>query len=110
MKHTQSRGQKRNSSSAARSDYEGQMETRLRDIGASMDSVMGKADATKKQALEELKKQQTELSRELQQVKGASEDAWGELCQGMDRSWDELRKAWDELKTASDKAASKFNH
>ncbi len=90
-------------------EYEGEMEHRLKDIGHRIDEFLNKADEKTTSTLESIKSKKEKASTTLSDMKGASQEAWTELKQGMDRAWEELTVAFDEISTASEKAASKFS-
>jgi ABC-type transporter Mla subunit MlaD len=99
-----------------RSEYEGKMEARLKDLGAKIDDLMAKGEAAGEAAkgqlsenVAKLKQQQAQLSKKLAETKQASADAWSELKPGLDRAWDELGKAFNEVKQASERAAGKLH-
>jgi predicted nuclease with TOPRIM domain len=95
-----------------RSEYEGKMESRLKEFGAKLDELMAKGDAAKEQVagkIEELKANKSRLATKLAEMRSASEDAWSELKPGLDRAVDELGKAFSELKQASERAAGKLH-
>lgn len=95
-----------------RSEYEGKMEARLKEIGAKIDDLMAKGEAAKGQLsenVEKLKQKQAQLSKKLAETKQASADAWNELKPGLDRAWEDLGNAFNEVKQASEKAAGKLH-
>src|SRR5688572_7936768 len=108
---------------ATRSEYVGNMETRLRDLGAKIDDLMAKAEVAKEKAglraedlkekaglkVEDLKIKQEAALKRVNEIRSCSEEAWCELKPGLDRAFEDLRMAWEELKTASGRAAQKFS-
>ena len=95
-----------------RSEYEGKMEARLKELGAKLDDLMAKGEVAKGQLsgkVEELKQQQAQLGKKLSETKQASAEAWSELKPGLDRAWEDLGNAFNELKQASERAASKLH-
>src|SRR5277367_4099550 len=89
-----------------KSDYVGNMETRLAEIGAKMDELGVKAHDAKESAAvkyEALKKRRDEAMAKFHELKGSSGEAWTEFRAGVDKAFDELRHAWDELRAGSEK-------
>lgn len=90
-------------------EYSGTMETRLRELGARIDELHTKADAATAKALADLKVRQAATMKKLQEWRANSGDASGELKQGLDKAWIDLKRAWDEVRSASKRAAEKLN-
>ena len=97
-----------------KSSYEGDMETRLAELGKNIDSFVEKAaekaDNSKCQAIDALKQKRDEAASKLKELKESGKDAFSELKKGTDRAWEDLLSAWDEMKVAGDQAVSKFQH
>ncbi|MBX9722081.1 MAG: hypothetical protein K2X81_11845 [Candidatus Obscuribacterales bacterium] len=92
-----------------KTEYEGEMEHRLKDIGHKIDDFLNKADEKTTSTIDSIKTKKEKASTTLCEMKGASKEAWTELKQGMDRAWEELTVAFDEISSASEKAAAKFS-
>jgi chromosome segregation ATPase len=67
----------------------------------TMKARAAKAEAEAKKVWEDLKARQKALKEELDEFKGTSRAAWGDIKTG-------LGNAWDELKTALHRAGEKF--
>ena len=96
---------------ATKTEYEGTMETRLRDLGAKIDDLLSKAEVAKEKAqvkADELRAKQEAAMSKLKEMKDCGGEAWREFKPGLDRAWEDLRQAWDELRGASERAAQKF--
>jgi chromosome segregation ATPase len=95
-----------------KTDYEGNMENKLREIGAKIDDWSTKAGAAKEQAatkIQELNEKREKATKRMTEVKEASGDAWHEFKGGMDKAFDELKQAWEEIRSGSEKAADKLS-
>ena len=99
------------SGSDMRTSYEGNMEGKLRDLGAKIDEFSTKACEAKDQAsakVQELNEKREHAMCRMKEVKAASGEAWSEFKGGMDKAFDELKQAWEELRGGSEKAADKL--
>ncbi|TVQ42069.1 MAG: hypothetical protein EA365_16100 [Gloeocapsa sp. DLM2.Bin57] len=88
--------------------YQGEMETKLQQLGAQLDTLKAKSDQATADAkaeidkhIQELTAKQEELKQRLAELKNSSDDAWESLKTGVQTAWDDLSKAFDE-------AVSKF--
>lgn len=91
-----------------RMEYQGKMEAQLSALGAEIDkfrTMVGTTTADTKQGyhdhIESLRAKQALIHAKLQELKTASDDAWGDLKEGLDQSWDQVRDVFD-------KAAARF--
>jgi len=94
-----------------RTNYEGNMEGKLRELGAKIDEFSAKACEAKEQAsakVQELKEKREHAMCRMKEVKTASGEAWSEFKGGMDKAFEELKQAWEELRGGSEKAADKL--
>lgn len=94
--------------SAERKAYEQKIEAQIDELGARMELLRAKANQATADAkikiterLGELRTQQAETERKLQNVREAGEDAWKELRSGMD-------DALKSLQNGVEQAISKF--
>ena len=99
-----------------RTEYEGTMECKMRDLGAKIDEFSAKTCSAKEQTKQELEQKMQELkqkheqaSKYLKETKAASSEAWTEFKSGLDKAFDELKQAWEELRSGSEKAADKLH-
>lgn len=88
-------------------DYEGTMETRLRELGQKIDALSREAQNTAldaketyREGIDALRSQRDEIARNLQRLKQSSGRAWEDIQGGMDTVWDNvqavLRKAFSD--------------
>lgn len=91
-----------------RKAYQEKLDEQLKEWNAQISLLRDKADKAGADArgeyyklIESLQKKQNEIGVKLQELKTASDEAWGELRVGAE-------KAWSEVKTAFDNAAAKF--
>ncbi len=80
--------------------YEKKLQSQLDEWAAEIDKLKAKADSAEADAqleyykqIEELRSMQDEAGRKLEELKGASDDAWEDLKAGMDSTWDSLSSA-----------------
>jgi len=95
-----------------REQYEANMETKLRDLGAKIDQWADKAESFKRQAgvkLEELQAKKDETVKRLQVLKDAGVEAWTEMKPSLEQAVGEVYAAWEELKLGSSRAKCKFD-
>jgi multidrug resistance efflux pump len=88
--------------------YQKQAELKLQEISAKIDELKAKSDglaAKKKQRyykrIQKLQSQKDRLFERVQRIQQTSEDAWGEMKKGIEKSLKELEGGYD-------KAASKI--
>ncbi|MBF2056445.1 MAG: hypothetical protein IGQ45_04285 [Cyanobacterium sp. T60_A2020_053] len=88
---------------------QGQMETTLKDWGATIDSLKAEADkvgddakADLQSKIEYLEGKKAEMQARLDEFKASGEDAWETMASGFQSAWDEVGKAFEE-------ASAKFN-
>jgi hypothetical protein len=92
-------------------DYEGKMESSLKDLGAKIDQLIVKAEATKDDfgdKIQDLKTRRENVGKQLEQLKAKTGDAWTELKDGLDKAWTDLTHAWEQVKDASERATQKL--
>lgn len=84
-----------------REEYQGKIEAQLAEWGAEIDKLKVRADkaaADAKQGyydqIEALRAKQVLIQAKLQELKASSDDAWGDLKQGLEHSWNELRDSF----------------
>ena len=94
----------------SKAEYEGLMETNLKDLGAKIDEFAAKVNSATCNSSKDLRDKKEKASERLCEIKTSSDDAWVEFKGGMDKAFDELKLAWGELRTGSEKAADKFTH
>jgi chromosome segregation ATPase len=85
--------------------YVGNMEEKLRDLGAKIDQLSERAG----EKYEQLKVKREAAQAKLNQMKSHSGEAYAEFKNGMDKAFEELQKAWDEAKGAAGRATAKLN-
>jgi DNA repair exonuclease SbcCD ATPase subunit len=93
-----------------RDEYLGRMETQLGEWGAELDKLRDMADkaaADTKQSycdeIEALHAKQASMQVKLQELKTSGDDAWGDLKEGLDHSWSQVRDSFS-------KAAARFKY
>ncbi|MFA4885378.1 MAG: hypothetical protein WC601_06345 [Desulfotomaculaceae bacterium] len=81
-----------------RAEYQGKMEAQLSEWGAELDKLADRADKAKadtKQGyhdqIEALRSKHASMNAKLQELKTSSDDAWGDLKEGLDHSWDQVK-------------------
>jgi uncharacterized coiled-coil DUF342 family protein len=91
-----------------RKEYQGKMEAQLSEWGAEIDKLKARADkatADTRQGyydeIETLRAKRASMQAKLQELKASSDDAWGDLKEGLDRSWNQVRDSFN-------KAAARF--
>jgi multidrug resistance efflux pump len=91
-----------------REEYQGKMDAQLSEWGAEIDKLKARADkasADTRQGyydeIEALRAKQASMQAKLQELKASSDDAWGDLKEGLDRSWNQVRDSFN-------KAADRF--
>ncbi len=91
-----------------RKEYQGKMEAQLSEWGAEIDKLKTRADkaaADTRQGyydeIETLRAKRASMQAKLQELKASSDDAWGDLKEGLDRSWNQVRDSFN-------KAAARF--
>ena len=91
-----------------REEYQGNMEARLREWGAELDKLKARADkaaADTRQGyydqIEALHAKLASTQAKLQELKTSSDDAWGDLKEGLDHSWNQAKDSFN-------KAAARF--
>lgn len=91
-----------------REEYQGNMEAQLSEWGAEIDNLQARADRatadTRQDYYDEiavLRAKQTSMQAKLQELRAANNDAWGDLKDGLDRSWRQVKDSFS-------KAASRF--
>jgi phage host-nuclease inhibitor protein Gam len=91
-----------------REEYQGKMEAQFGEWGKEIDKLQAKADkaaADTKQGyldqIKDLRAKQAAMQAKLQELKTANEGAWGDLKEGLDKSWNETKDAFN-------KAADRF--
>jgi len=84
-----------------REEYQGKMEAQLSEWGAELDKLTVRADKAKadtKQGyhdqIEALRSKQASIQVKLQELKTSSDDAWGDLKEGLDHSWAQTKDAF----------------
>ncbi len=92
----------------SKGEYQGKMEAQLSEWGKEIDKLKAEADKAKKDAkqgyldqVEDLRAKQAAMQAKLQELKTSDEGAWGDIKEGLDHSWNELK---DSFK----KAAARF--
>ncbi len=85
----------------SREEYIDMMSKQLKEWSAKIDeleSQFGMVSEDMKSAYEQrildIKDKRDEMSRKLQEVRGASGDAWKTLTTGMDKAWDDFKDAF----------------
>jgi len=94
-----------------RSEYEGKMEKKLKDLGCKIDEMACKAEDFKEKAaekFEELKKKREDASCKFSELKSQSAEAWKEFKAHLDSAMDDLGHAVGEMKSGCSEAKSKF--
>ena len=91
-----------------RKAYQEKLDAQLEEWNAQISLLRAKADKAGAEAkveyyklIESLQNKQNGVRTKLQELKAASDEAWGDLKAGAE-------KAWAEVKTAFDSAESKF--
>ena len=89
-------------------EYQGKMEAQLSEWGAEIDKLKAWADKTAADArqgyydeIEDLRAKQASMQAKLQELKTSGDDAWGDLKEGLDHSWNQVRDSFN-------KAAARF--
>lgn len=79
-------------------EYHGKMEAQLSEWGAEIDKLKVRADkaaADTRQGyydeIDALRAKQASLQAKLQELKTSNSGAWGDLKEGLDRSWNEVK-------------------
>ncbi len=90
-----------------REEYIDKMSTRLKEWSAKIDelesqigTVGSDMNAANDQRIRDIMDNRDAMSRKLQELRGASGDAWKMLTASMDNAWDDFK---DALKSAMDK-------
>jgi GTP-binding protein EngB required for normal cell division len=93
---------------AYKAEYQGKMEAQLGEWGADIDKLKTKVDKvaaeTRQSYLDQIEDLQTKhasVQAKLQELKISSDDAWGDLQQGLDHSLNQVKDTFS-------KAASRF--
>jgi multidrug resistance efflux pump len=91
-----------------REEYQGKMEAQLSEWGVELDKWKARADkaaADTRQGyydqIEALRAKQASMQAKLQELKASGDDAWGDLKEGLDHSWNQVRDSFN-------KAAARF--
>jgi hypothetical protein len=91
-----------------RKAYQEKLDAQLQEWNAQIDLLRAKADKAGAEAkieyykmIESLQRKQDGIRTKLQELKGASDEAWEDLKSGAE-------KAWAEVKAAFDVASSRF--
>ncbi len=89
-------------------EYQGKMEAQLSEWGVELDKLKARADkavADTRQdyydQIEALHAKQSSMQAKLQELKTSSDDAWGDLKEGLDHSWNQVKDSFN-------KAAARF--
>jgi len=105
-----------NSTTDVRTEYEGSMECKMKELGAKIDEFSAKACSAKEHAKEQaeakmqaLKEKHEQTTKYMKEMKEASGEAWTEFKGGLDKAFEELKQAWEELRGGSEKAADKLH-
>jgi uncharacterized protein YhaN len=92
-----------------REEYQGKMESQFSEWGKEIDNLKDRADraaADTRQGyydeIEALRAKQASMRAKLQELKTSGDDAWGDLKEGLDRSWNQVKDSFN-------KAAARFN-
>lgn len=94
-----------------REDFVKNMETKLQDMGRSLDEMRGKAGQEHHGLLDDLKARRDGLMQKLGDLRQDSSDRWDVIKMGVESAWEELKTAFetatskDLQKGKSDKAA-----
>ena len=104
------------SNTSLRTEYEGSMECKMKELGAKIDEFSAKACSAKDHAKEQAETKMLELNvkreqatKHMKEMKEASGEAWTEFKGGLDKAFEELKQAWEELRGGSEKAAEKLS-
>jgi hypothetical protein len=88
-----------------RDEYQGKMEAQLSEWGAEIDSLKARADKAAADTrdvyydqIETLHTKQALMQARLQELKMSGDDAWGDLKEGLEHSWNQVK---DSFKTAA---------
>jgi uncharacterized protein YhaN len=91
-----------------REEYQGKMEAQFSEWGKEIDKLKARADKTAADArqgyydeIEALRAKQSLMQAKLQELKTSNGGAWGDLKEGLDHSWNELKDSFT-------KAAARF--
>ncbi len=91
-----------------REEYQGKMEAQLSEWGAEIDKLKARADKAAADTrqdyfdqVEALHAKQASMQTKLQELKTSSDDAWEDLKDGLDHSWNQIRGSFN-------KAAARF--
>ena len=91
-----------------REEYQGKMEAQFGEWGAEIDKLKARADKAAADArqgyydeIEALRAKQASIQAKLQELKTSSDDAWGDLKEGLDHSWNQVKDSFN-------KAAARF--
>ena len=91
-----------------REEYQGNMEAQLSEWGAEIDKLKARADkasADTRQGyydqIEALHAKQASMQAKLQELKTSSDDAWEDLKEGLEHSWNQVKDSFN-------KAAARF--
>jgi multidrug resistance efflux pump len=91
-----------------REEYQGKMEAQLSEWGADIDRLKARADkaaADTRQGyydqIDALRAKEALLQEKLQELKTSGDDAWGDLKEGLDSSWNQVKDSFN-------KAAARF--
>lgn len=84
-----------------REEYQGKVETQLSEWGAEIDALKARADkaaADTRQGyydqIEALRAKQASMQAKLQELKTSGDDAWGDLKEGLDHSWNQVKDSF----------------
>ena len=86
-----------------REEYQGKMEAQLSEWGKEIDRLKARADkaaADTRQVyydqIEALHAAQSSMQAKLQELKTSNGGAWGDLKEGLDHSWNELKDSFNK--------------
>jgi uncharacterized protein YhaN len=92
-----------------RDEYQGKMESQFSEWGKEIDNLKARADkaaADTRQGyydeIEALRAKESSMRTKLQELKTSGDDAWGDLKEGLDNSWNQVKDSFN-------KAAARFN-
>ncbi len=84
-----------------REEYQGKMEAQLSEWGAEIDKLKARADkaaADTRQGyydeIKTLRAKQASIQAKLQELKTSGDDAWGDLKEGLDHSWNQVKDSF----------------
>ena len=89
----------------SREEYLGKMEAQLSEWGAELDKLTARADKAKADTrqgfhdqIEALRSKQASMHAKLQDLKTSGDDAWGDLKEGLDHSWDQVKDTFTKAR------------